>query len=158
MYDGAIPYFGAMLIFELHEHNQTELVRLYGHSNLNSDETHSINIFYLNDTNRNPYQFKIPACSHTEICTVKQFLTSIVDYAITPEDWIKECKIDMPVQQGYNSKLGIGKTLFQYNFKFAISHVHYKTLLLSYFLLINVLTQDDNFQLIESAFEETIFF
>ena len=114
MYDGATPYYGATIIFELHEHNQTELVQFYGHSKLDSDETHSIKIFYLNDTTRNdPYQFKIPACSHTEICTVKQFLKSIAHFAITPEDWIKECGIDTPVQPECDSKLRIGKTLFQ---------------------------------------------
>ena len=109
-----MPCYGAMLMFELHEHNETELVQLYGHSNLAWDQTHSIKIFYLNDTHLNgniadtTYLLKIPACLNTEICTIRQFSTTIAEFIISPEEWIKECGLSGTVQ-GTNCKSISGK-------------------------------------------------
>ena len=81
-----MPPFGSTITFELHQQNSTNL-------NLDWDESNSIKIFYLNETEtNNPHLLKIPACSETEICTVRQFKKQIFDLILTPEQWIEECE------------------------------------------------------------------
>lgn len=78
------PPFGSTVIFELHQNNE---------SGANWDESSSIKIFYFNETEKNdPYLMKIPACQDTDICTIKQFISSISDLLLSPQAWIKECK------------------------------------------------------------------
>lgn len=68
----------------MHQHNESEE---------EWDEANSIKILYLNETEKNnPYLLKIPACQDTDICTVKQFISSISDLLLSPQAWSKECK------------------------------------------------------------------
>ena len=82
-----LPNFGSTIIFELHQQNKTN-------SKLYWDESSSIRILYLNETEtHNLHLLKIPARFNTEICTVRQFKEAIHDLILTPEQWIEECEL-----------------------------------------------------------------
>ena len=81
-----LPSYGQTVIIELHQNNTLE---------------ESINILLLNETEKNnSYTLRIPACSATDVCRVRQFLNSITDLTLSAEQWIKECKInDAKIEQ-----------------------------------------------------------
>lgn len=83
VFNGRSPPFGAAILIELHEHNETAA---------NWNERSSIAMFYLNDTTSEiAHPLRIPECLDVEHCTVKQFATSVSDLALSREQWVKEC-------------------------------------------------------------------
>lgn len=85
-----LPTFGQTIIIELHKHNELES---------NWSEASSVRILLLNETlpdgsPKEPYLLKVPACSDKDVCTVRQFLFTIADLAISPEEWTDACKVN----------------------------------------------------------------
>ncbi|KAG8433949.1 hypothetical protein GDO86_012347, partial [Hymenochirus boettgeri] len=73
VFNGLHPPYASCHIFEFYKE---------------SDSTHSVSMYYRNDSSRGPYELVLPGC--TSPCPVHQFTK--LTAAVIPQDWNKECQ------------------------------------------------------------------
>ncbi|KAM9299439.1 testicular acid phosphatase homolog [Gastrophryne carolinensis] len=78
VYNGVHPPYASCHIFEFYKEK---------------NGTHSVGMFYQNESNKEPYELQLPGC--TSPCPLKSFTNLLT--TVLPQDWTQECKLqDQP--------------------------------------------------------------